>query len=88
MKRTTLSRIISTAGVIFGFTGWWFTHIYLFINIAFIIIGLQSIYFSRDLAAESVARYDINPIFALGGYVVVGLVFVVANIVWMLKGVS
>jgi hypothetical protein len=77
---------ISTVGALIGLFGWWLTHKYLFVNIGFIIIGLQSIYFSHDLAMERVVKFKLNYKFARGAYIFVGLVFILANIVWLMKG--
>jgi hypothetical protein len=77
------AHIISTFGVLVALVGWWFTRLHFFIDIGLIIVGTQSIYFNRDLAAESVARYNINPKFARVGYFFVGLIFVLGGILWL-----
>jgi hypothetical protein len=82
-----IAGIIAAISIAFGLFGWWFTHQYLFINVLFIAMGMNSIYFSHDLAMERVVKYKLNYKFARGAYVFVGLVFVVANIIALL-GVS
>ena len=85
-KAVRTAHIISTIGALFGLFGWWLSHKYLFTNIGLTVVGLQSLYFNRDLAAESVSRYNINPMFARGGYILLGLVFILGNIIWLIKG--
>jgi hypothetical protein len=78
---------MSTFGVIFALAGWWLTHKSAFIDVAFMIIGLGAIYYSRDLAMERVVKFKINYQFARGMYVLVGLAFVLCGTIWLIKGV-
>jgi hypothetical protein len=75
-----IAGIIAAISIASGLFGWWFTHEHLFINVSFIAMGINSIYFSHDLAMERVVKYKLNYKFARCAYVFVGLVFVVGSI--------
>jgi hypothetical protein len=84
-KALNIAGIVAAISIAFGLFGWWLTHEYLFINFAFIAMGINSIYFSNDLAMERVVKFKLNYKFARGAYVFVGLVFVATNTFWLIS---
>lgn len=84
-KVVSTAAVISTLGSLFGISFWWVTRNFIFMNIGLIVVGLQAIYFSRDLAMEGVVNHKANYKITRRAYVVIGILFVLSNILWILK---
>ena len=79
-RALNIAGAIAVISILTGLVGWWLTHRYLFINISLVVMGVNSIYFSHDLAMQRVVKYQLNYKFARSAFVFVGLVFIVISI--------
>ena len=80
-RALNIADVIAALSISFGLIGWWLTRQHLFINISFIALGINSVYFNHALAMERVVKFKLNYKFLRRMHVFVGFVFIVINIV-------
>ena len=86
--KLNISGIVSVFGVLFWLGGWWLTHSYVFTGVALMILGLNLIYFSHDTALERSIKFKISYKFGRLGYVVIGSVFILIGVYWLIQGIQ
>jgi hypothetical protein len=84
-KALNIAGAIAGLAILLGIGGWWFIHASYLLNLSFIILGLDSIYFSKDLAMERKVKYEVNYAFARWAYVFVGTAFIIVSILLFLN---
>ncbi len=68
-----------------GVVGLCLTENYVYINIAFIVMGTVCVCFNRVINIERVMKYNLNHVFFRIVAVVVGLSFIVVNLIALIK---
>jgi hypothetical protein len=76
---------ITSISVLGGLLEGWLAHSPMFINAAFIPVGLTAILFNHDLAMRDRMKYKANYKLFRGAYMFVGAVFIAISIITLIN---
>ena len=73
-----LSGIIVWLSIGIGLIGYWITTYYIFFEVGVVVIGIDFLVFSHDLAMDQVVKFKFNYWFVRIGYLLVGVMAILA----------